>query len=119
MTNRTITIPSGVRVSLAAYTAAWRRVKDNPGAVVNGWDAFPVTGADVRAEMARGMHDRINRRGGVTVRPDGELWWAWRRDQRAIQDYRLHRIVRRGSGLETKAGRNAAPDVHDVFRDLA
>lgn len=112
---QTITIPRGRRVSVTQYVAAWRAVKAAPDHDFTGWDDFQVTGAEVRAEMIRGLHDRINQRGGLIIRNPGQ-WDAWRRDQRAIADYRLHRIVRRGSGLETAEGRRAAPDVHDAFR---
>ena len=112
---KTITIPSGRRIPLAQYVSGWRAVKSNADALIAGWQDFPVTGAEVRAEMIRGLHDRINLRGGLKVRTPGQ-WHAWRRDQRAIADYRLRRIIRRGSGLETAEGRRAAPDVHDAFR---
>ena len=114
----TITTPEGRRVSLSSYVAAWRAVKANPSATFPGWEWYPVSGADVHLDMLAGLHDRINKRGGMAVRSPAR-WDAWKRDQRAIQDYRRHRIVRRGSGLETAEGRRVAPDVHSTFRGEA
>jgi len=115
MTMIYIATPKGMRVSITAYIKAWRTVKANPSAEFPGWEWYPVTGADVYRDMTAGMHDRINKRGCLTVRTPAS-WDAWRRDQRAIEDYRLRRIIRRGSGLETAEGRRAAPDVHAAFR---
>lgn len=42
---------------------------------------------------------------------------ALQRDARAIVRYRTERVVQSGSGLETKEGRRAAPDVHARFRE--
>ena len=113
---KTITIPSGRRIPLAQYVAGWRAAKANAEAPIAGWRFFPVTGAEVHSDMIHGLHDRINLRGGLKVR-NPDKWHAWQRDQRAIADYRLHRIVRSGSGLETAEGRRVAPDVHDAFRN--
>ena len=103
----------------AAYAQAMRNLRDfakrNPsGQVKISWcDTRDVKGAVV--ETRKALNLRINARGGLPTRWDDDLQDRWKRDKRAIEDYRLHRIVRRGSGLETKAGRKVAPDVHSAF----
>ena len=103
----------------AAYAQAMRNLRDfaksNPsGQVKLSWcDTRDVKGAIV--EMRKALNLRINARGGLPTRWDDDLYASWKRDQRAIEDCRLRRIIRRGSGLETKAGRKAALDVHSAF----
>lgn len=59
---RAITLPSGKRVSLGAYVAAWRKLKTiDPETEIMDWDWFPVTARDVLRQISDGVHDRINR----------------------------------------------------------
>ena len=112
-----ITIPNGYRVSLRAYAQAWRRAKALPPDLrITGWQDFSVTAADVVRDFTAGLHDRINQRGGIVVR-EHKRWHDWRRDQREITAYRLHRICCSGSGLRTPEARRVAPDVHAAFTD--
>ena len=112
--------------SPGAYARAWRRLRAAPAGtrfrVPHGilWGAFgqAETRETLITEFRRALDNRINSRGGLIVRHDPDQDARWRRDQRAIADYRLRRIVRRGSGLETKQGRRAAPDVDAAFRRL-
>jgi hypothetical protein len=64
---KTITLPNGNRVTLAAYVAAWKNmVAANRDAVVarkeyKGWQWFPVTAGEILSDISAGVHDRINR----------------------------------------------------------
>lgn len=59
---RTIRVPNGRSVSLAAYVNAWRQVRTSPpDKTFTGWDHFPVEAATILAAMRCGIHDRINR----------------------------------------------------------
>lgn len=63
-----IRLPNGRRVSLAAYAFAWRRLKsESPGAMVRGFFDSPASAADTLAEFARGLTDRINKRGALAL----------------------------------------------------
>lgn len=105
--------------SKAAYAQAMRNLRDfaksNPsGQVKMSWcDTRDVKGAI--AAMRKALNLRVNARGGLPTRWDDDLHARWKRDQRAIEDYRLRRVIGGRSGLETKAGRKAAPDVHSAF----
>jgi hypothetical protein len=105
----------------AAYVAGWRAVKaladGDPGALVRSpwcWYGEPAPAA--LASFRRALQLRINERGGLPTRWDEARETCERRDQSAITDYRLRRIVLSGSGLQSRAGRRAAPDVHAAFR---
>lgn len=57
-----VTLPSGRRVGVAAYVAAWRRlIAIDPDADVAGWDWYPVPAREVLWKLRAGMHDRTNR----------------------------------------------------------
>lgn len=80
-----IRVPSGRRVTLWAYVAAWKRVKAmHCDEMVRGWSDFPVSAASVRADLLFGLHDRINLRGGIRVRDSraGEAVYAMARTPR-------------------------------------
>ena len=65
-----ITIPSGKAVSLSNYAKAWRAVKAmKPDAIIRAgdWQWFEVKARDVLRDMMRGLHDRINIRGGLRI----------------------------------------------------
>jgi hypothetical protein len=68
-----VTLPNGKRVSLGAYTAAWRAVKAMaPDTEVNGWNWYPVPARYVLNAMRAGLQDRINKRGGLVIRNASE-----------------------------------------------
>lgn len=112
---RVITLPNGRSVPLPVYCTAWRKLKTVPAdSKITGWGHWPTEGGDILSEMRAGLHDRVNIRGGLTVR-EHRRWVDWLRDQREIRDYRLSRLVFSGSGLRTPEARRAAPDVHAAF----
>lgn len=72
-TRKTITLPNGTAVSLRAYARAWSKLSSMPaGALVGGWTYSPESAGRVLAAMRAGLHDRINRRGGLVIPPDPE-----------------------------------------------
>lgn len=105
----------------AKYAAAMRKLRAlaaaNPNARVKmAWNDNRTASEAVRA-CREALNLRINERGGLPTRWDEDQINRWYRDRNAIRDYRLARIVRRGSGLETAEGRRVAPDVHERFTD--
>lgn len=57
-----ITIPSGKRVSIPAYCAAWKSLKAaHPDTEVKGWNWYPTSPRDILAQISYGVHDRINK----------------------------------------------------------
>ena len=69
MNKRYITLPNGKRVSLRTYTHAWKALLEaNPSAIVPGWEWYDVTAGEVLYAMRRGLQDRINKRGNLTIR---------------------------------------------------
>jgi hypothetical protein len=68
---RVITLPGGRSVTLGEYVRSWRVLKTMPaGASVAGWDWHPVRAGDILREIAYGVMDRVNIRGGVTLGKD-------------------------------------------------
>lgn len=66
---RLITLPSGHQVTLREYVNAWRQVKiSEPGTEFPDWCWYPVTREFILADIRRGIDDRINQRGGLTIR---------------------------------------------------
>ena len=64
-----ITLPNSNRVSLGAYARVWRQLKAmRPDQEVKGWTFHPERATVILRAMRAGMHDRINTRGGITVR---------------------------------------------------
>lgn len=64
-----ITIPNGKRVTLGQYCRAWKAIKTlAPDAEVMGWSAFNLRADVIRYQIWKGVEDRINRRGGITLR---------------------------------------------------
>ena len=106
-------LPCGLAVRVRDYVRIWRQVKAMPPAGhVRGWQWYTCTAAEALAEIRRGLHDRINRRGGLVVRqmpPD----WDW--DLIEVRAYRERRVVSRGSGLRTARARRRFPDVHEAM----
>lgn len=59
---RMIVLPSGKRVTLRAYCAAWRKVKEAaPNRLVSDFEWFPVPAGEVKQRMLGAVHDRINK----------------------------------------------------------
>lgn len=127
MLGAVIVTPSGRRMSAGAFARAWKSVlasyRDNPASEVTGWQWFSCSAADAIADIRRGLDDRINRRGGLSVPHDddalagleGATLAQVRRDHQRALDYRRNRIVCRGSGLETALARRLYPDAHAAF----
>ena len=68
-TIKTIRLPNGRSVTLSAYVAGWKFLKDvPPNLEIKGWGDFPCYAAEVLRDFAHGLHDRINLRGGLVVR---------------------------------------------------
>jgi len=64
-----ITLPNSNRVSLGAYARVWRQLKTMPpDQEVKGWTSHPERVAVILRAMRAGLHDRINTRGGITIR---------------------------------------------------
>lgn len=76
---RCIVLPSGRRVTLGVYVAAWRKLRTIPGeAMVRGFGDFPMSAADVLKEIRGGVADRINRH--LPHYGQGRKWssdWYW------------------------------------------
>lgn len=69
MSRLTIRIPNGKSIPLGVYVSSWKALKSlAPDTEIAGWSWHPVTAADILRELRRGIHDRINRRGGVVLR---------------------------------------------------
>lgn len=75
-----ITLPSGSRVTVGQYVAAWNRLRhasesdlqcDVPS---RQWQWYPVKGWEVLRDMREAMHDRINRRARLSIADGGFLW---------------------------------------------
>lgn len=107
-----------------AYARAWRAVLAAPDdAHVPprvAWECGDTV-AQVRESFRRALHDRISARGGKPRSRGRRDCYDHRaacwRDQRAVQEYRLSRIVRRGSGLETREARARFPDVQAAMTE--
>lgn len=58
----------GYAVGLAQYLAGWKALKALPaGVIVEGFQWFSQSRECVLAEISRGVHDRINMRGGLVL----------------------------------------------------
>ncbi len=69
MPQRVIVLPNRRRVTLGEYCQSWKRLKSLPlDREVSGWEWYPVSTRDILREIRAGVHDRINRRGGVVIR---------------------------------------------------
>lgn len=84
---RSVMLPCGRRVPLAAYVAGWKRLKTMPpDQLVRGWSHFAETAEHILGDYHRGMHDRINRRGRLAV-PESRVhpsYWGAARTPRVI-----------------------------------
>lgn len=57
-----ITLPNQRNVSVGAYAAAWKAIKQAPTKHFPGFQHFPARGSEILAAMSAGLHDRINQR---------------------------------------------------------
>ncbi len=96
-----IVLPSGRRVRVGEYVRSWRALKAAPPeALVSHWDHFPTKACDVLQQLSAGVHDRINRRGGLTLTEDEEQEYQnYRHDARVVNEYVRERIVRSGRNV--------------------
>ena len=78
------------RVTIASYVATIKHAKANPTAIFkHGLDTWgPTTGAEIARQFRDGVTDRINKRGGIVVRP-----YDWRNDSRFMRE--MQRRVKR------------------------
>ena len=81
-----IRLPSGRRVTMGQYLAAWRKLKATPPNLkLRDWDHYPTAASEIMAEIRRGVHDRINRRGAEV--PESRVHpavWGMAQTPRAI-----------------------------------
>lgn len=62
MPKRCIVLPSGRRVTLGRYVAAWRTLKTlDPAREVDGFAWYPMPAGEVLLQMRTALTDRINR----------------------------------------------------------
>ncbi len=87
------------------------------GKVRTFWCNAELDAAGWQLEKMKALNRRINAKGGIDVPNDSDYEAALYRDKRAGEDYRLRRIVRRGSGMETALGRSLYPDAHAAMTE--
>lgn len=64
-----IVLPNGTRLRLGDYCQAWKRLKTLPPETgISGWEWYPVEARHILGRLREGVHDRINRRGGLVIR---------------------------------------------------
>lgn len=110
---RVIRLPNGRAVSLATYVAAWRTLKGtDAAALVRGWDHFPTQAGVVLGAIQRGLHDRINLRGGAVV-CEGRVHpatWGKARTPRVVLERHdvqaMNRSARRAIGHREREARS-------------
>lgn len=62
---RAFATPEGRMVPIKQMAGALRAIRRNPDAEYPGWNWFPTPGHFILREFRRGLHDRINMRGGA------------------------------------------------------
>lgn len=66
---KVIRIPNGQQVTLGQYVRTWKELLAMPTTQeVRDWQWFSVTAGEVLRDISEGVQDRINRRGGITLR---------------------------------------------------
>jgi hypothetical protein len=101
------------------YVRAWKFFKQaaSERPLVSGWFAGQYgTAGEHLAGFTMALTNRINHRGHIDT-GDDDLFWAYRRDQRKLEDWRQRRQVWRGSGFETLECRLRFADVQAVMTD--
>lgn len=69
-TTKVIVLPSGRSVTLGEYVRSWRTLKGLPAETsIDRWEWYPVSASRVLSAIRYGVHDRINKRGGISI-PD-------------------------------------------------
>lgn len=62
-------LPNGKAISTKAFIHSWKTLKTLPPfEQVNGWNWFPTHACWILRGISDGVHDRVNRRGGLVVR---------------------------------------------------
>ena len=63
------TLPNGKSVRTRVYVASWKTLKAlPPSEQVNGWNWFATNACWILRSISDGVHDRINKRGGLVIR---------------------------------------------------
>lgn len=105
----------------------------NPGGYVKVWKWLKVavveqpyargwlggrwgTAAEHLADFDVALTRRINARGQLDT-GDDKVFWDFIRDRRMLEDFRLRRVVWRGSGFNTQECRVRFPDVQARMTD--
>lgn len=66
---RIITLPNGNRVSLRTYVAHWKLLKTfQLDELIVGWSHTATPAGWILSDIRKGVHDRINQRGGLVIR---------------------------------------------------
>lgn len=97
------------------FRARARSVVEAGGRVRISWQNPALDSAGLRAEFIGSTNRRINARAGLSVCScrGCQKEWEYRRDQRKVRDFRVSRVVQRGSGFETEACRRRFPDIQE------
>jgi len=62
-------LPNGKAISTKAFVHSWKTLKTlPPNEMVNGWNWFATNARWILKAISDGVHDRVNRRGGLVVR---------------------------------------------------
>jgi hypothetical protein len=71
MSNKYITLGSGRRVTISSYVKTIKYAKEHPNAIfthtLESW--YPADGHTILAEYRASVHDRINKHGGIVIKP--------------------------------------------------
>ncbi len=107
-------IPEAHSARTLLGTLDWLRGGDGRRVRPDVWTAEPM-GLDVfRSWIAARLDAKITASDPRTVvgrNTDPDAWWRSWRDARCAQEYRTGRILRPGSGFETRAARMRLPDI--------
>lgn len=73
---KTILLPSGMTIGVAAYVKAWKQLKTlRPDYQVLNWDHFSASARSILEEMRRGIDVRINRHLPlISARGENDFW---------------------------------------------
>lgn len=64
-----IGLPDGRQILLSEYLRSWKKLLTLPPQTsVERWEWFPCSAAEILRQISAGVHDRINQRGGLSVR---------------------------------------------------
>jgi len=78
-------LPNGKSIRTRAYVAAWKTLKTlPPNEQVNGWNWFATHAYWILQSIRAGVHDRVNRRGGLVIRELSEKRLFKLRDKHGV-----------------------------------